>query len=96
MTTNFSRLARTCGLLSASRRIPGDADFPSARGPHLRAGLNTQEGRIAPDALKIHTKSGDATAKDKLRVDVEVEIIEHFQTKNVTACVLKMVQGEKV
>lgn len=59
------------------------------------AGFRRTEGALPLDALRIHTTDGLATPGDVLKVTFEVEAITHFQTHEVTACVLHFVEATK-
>lgn len=52
-----------------------------------------REGRLPPDALRIHTTSGTVPGGSRVTVVFEVETITHFQTHEVTACVLRFVEA---
>ena len=40
----------------------------------------------AIEGLRLHADNGDATLTDKLAVTFDVNVITHFQTKEITAC----------
>jgi hypothetical protein len=76
---------------------PGDIDdlWASATGKK-GSGFRSQKAQIDPEALRIRTKNGPATARDRIRLTFDVSTIRHFQTGEVTACTYRFAKAEKV
>jgi hypothetical protein len=76
---------------------PGDIDdlWASATGKR-GSGFRSQKAQIDPDALRIRTKNGPATAQNKIKLMFDVNTIRHFQTGEVTTCTYRFAKAEKV
>lgn len=76
---------------------PGDVDdlWATATGKKS-AGFRSQKAQIDPDAFRINTKSGVATARDKIKLTFDVSAIKQFQTGEITACLYQLVKSEKL
>ncbi len=83
--------------ISVDVRTPGDIDdlWASATGKK-GSGFRSQKGQIDPDALRINTTNGPASARDKIKLTFDISAIRHFQTGEITTCTYQFAKAEKV
>jgi hypothetical protein len=83
--------------ISIDVTTPGDIDdlWASATGKK-GSGFRSEKGQIGPDALRVRTKNGPATARDKIKLTFDVTAIKHFQTGEITTCTYRLAKAEKV
>jgi hypothetical protein len=76
---------------------PGDIDdlWAAATGKKS-AGFRSQKAQIDPEALRINTIKGVATARDKIKLTFDISAIKHFQTGEITICLYQLVKSEKL
>src|SRR5215510_15311059 len=72
-------------------RSPGDIDDLWASATDKKTtyrvrSSRSESGQIDPDALRIRTKIGAATARDKSKLAFDIEATYHFQTGELYAC----------
>jgi hypothetical protein len=87
--------------ITVSVRAPGDIDdlWASATAKKTTYGIRgsrSQSAQIGPDALRIHTKNGAATARDKIKLTFDIEATYHFQTGELTDCHYHFAKAEKL
>lgn len=79
---------------------PGDIDdlWASATGKKTSYGCRSrsQSAQIDPDALRVRTKNGPATARDKIKLAFDITPTWHFQTGELYACRFHFARAEKV
>lgn len=85
------------GSISIDVTSPGNIDdlWASAKGKKS-GGFRSEKAEIDPDALRIRTTNGAATASDKIKLAFAMTAIRHFQTNEVTACTHRFVKAEKI
>jgi len=82
-------------------RSPGDIDDLWASATSRKAtygvrGSRKESAEIDPDALRIRTKNGAATARDKIKVAFDIEATRHFQTGELYSCNYHFAKAEKI
>jgi hypothetical protein len=82
-------------------RTPGDIDdlWASATGRKTTYGVRgsrKESAQIDDDALRIRTKNGAATARDKIKLAFDIEVTKHFQTGEVYSCSYHFAKAEKI
>lgn len=77
-------------------RSPGDIDdlWASAIGKKS-SGFRSQKGQIDPDALRIHTRNGVATPRDKIKLTFDIEGI-NLQDAKMATCRYHFARAEKL
>ncbi len=79
---------------------PGDIEdlMAAATGKKYRG--RSTSGQIDPDALRIRTANGVATARDKIKLTVDVVGLPErnfpFESRQLAACAYRFVKAEKV
>jgi hypothetical protein len=85
------------GSISVDVSSPGDIDDLWATATTKKpGGFRSQKGEIDPDALRIHAKNGEATARDKIKLTFDMTVLKNFQTSAISACTFQFVKAEKV
>jgi hypothetical protein len=87
--------------ISIEVSAPGDIDdlWASATGKKTTYGIRgsrSQSAQIDPDALRIRTRNGAATARDKIKLAFDITPTWHFQTGELYACRFHFARAEKV
>jgi hypothetical protein len=82
-------------------RSPGDIDDLWATATAKKTtygvrGSRKESAQIDPDALRIRTKNGAATARDKIKLAFDVEATYHFQTGELYSCSYYFAKAEKL
>jgi hypothetical protein len=82
-------------------RSPGDIDdlWASATSQKTTYGVRgsrKESAQIDPDALRIRTKNGAATARDKIKLAFDIEATRHFQTGELYSCSYHFAKAEKI
>ena len=82
-------------------RSPGDIDdlWASATSRKTTYGIRgsrKESAEIDPDALRIRTKNGAATARDKIKLTFDIEATRHFQTGELYNCNYHFAKAEKI
>jgi hypothetical protein len=55
-----------------------------------------QSAQIDPEALRIRTRNGGATARDKIKLAIDITPTWHFQTGELWACRFHFARAEKI
>lgn len=82
-------------------RSPGDIDDLWASAKEKKTtyrvrGSRSESGQIDPDALRIRTKTGAATPRDKIKLAFDIEATYHFQTGELYSCQYYFAKAEKL
>jgi hypothetical protein len=82
-------------------RSPGDIDdlWASATSKKTSYGIRgsrKESAQIGPDALRIRTKNGAATARDKIKLAFDIVPTWHFQTGELYTCGYHFARAEKI
>lgn len=82
-------------------RSPGDIDDLWASATNRKTtygvrGSRKESAQIDDDALRIRTKNGAATARDKIKLAFDIEVTKHFQTGEVYSCSYYFARAEKI
>ena len=82
-------------------RSPGDIDdlWASATSQKTTYGVRGSRKELAqidPDALRIRTKNGAATARDNIKLAFDIEATRHFQTGELYSCSYHFARAEKI
>jgi len=82
-------------------RSPGDIEdlWASATSKKTRYGIRgsrSDSAEIDPDALRIRTTNGAATARDKIKLAFDIDATYHFQTGELYSCSYYFAKAEKL
>ena len=87
--------------IAISVRSPGDIDdlwgaATSRKTTYGIRGSRKELAEIDPDGLRIRTKNGAATARDKIKLTFDIEATRHFQTGELYNCNYHFAKAEKI
>jgi hypothetical protein len=82
-------------------RSPGDIDdlwasATSRKTTYAVRGSRKESAQVDDDALRIRTKNGAATARDRIKLAFDIEVTKHFQTGEVYSCSYNFARAEKI
>jgi len=87
--------------ISIEVRSPGDIDDLWASATDKKTSSSgyrsrSQSAQIDPDALRIRTRNGAATARDRIKLAFDITPTWHFQTGDLWACRYHFARAEKI